>query len=141
MSLMRVSPRGWLGAMLLAATLGCGGSGETLIPVSGSVAVDGQPAEGVVLLFHGGNGVSTATSDVSGSFSTVTNGESGMPAGSYKVTASWPEPIKFGSGGMGETPDSPDRLGGAFMVLGQSKISVEVSDSTTKLPPIELSTK
>lgn len=138
---MRLTPKVWLGAMLLAAILGCGGSGEALIPVSGSVAVDGQPAEGVVLLFHGGNGVSTATSDASGSFSTVTNGESGMPAGSYKVTASWPEPVKFGSGGMGETPDSPDRLGGAFMVLGQSKISVEVSDSTTKLPPIELSTK
>ena len=130
---MRVSPRGWLGAMLLAATLGCGGSGETLIPVSGSVAVDGQPAEGVVLLFHGGNGVSTATSDVSGSFSTVTNGESGMPAGSYKVTASWPEPIKFGSGGMGETPDSPDRLGGAFMVLGQSKISATARPNFRRL--------
>ena len=138
---MRLTPTVWLGAVLLSATFGCGGSGETLIPVTGSVAVDGQPAEGVVLLFHGGNGVSTATSDTSGSFSTVTNGESGMPAGSYKVTASWPEPVTFGSGGMGETPDTPDRLGGTFMVLGQSKISVEVDSSTTELPPIELSTK
>jgi len=134
-------PRLWLGVVMLAATLGCGEQGVPLLPVKGSVTVDGKAAEGVVLLFHGANTVSTATSDAAGSFSTVTNGEAGMPAGSYKVTASWPEPIKPGSGGMGATPDTPDRLGGKFLVRDQSTISVEVNADRTDLPAIDLSTR
>lgn len=130
-----------VGLLLLAVSLGCGDGGPSLIPVKGTVTVDGQPAEGVSILFHGGNVVSTATSDASGSFSVVTDGDPGMIAGSYKVTASWQEPVKFGSGGMGETPDTPDRLGGKYMNLAQSQISVEVSDSTAELPAIDLSTE
>lgn len=126
--------------LLLMVSAGCGESGPSLIPVKGSVTVDGQPAEGVVLLFHGGNSVSSASSDASGAFSVVTNAEPGMPAGSYKVTASWPEKVEATSS-MGETPDAPDRLGSKYLIRDQSKISVEVTDSTTELPVIELVTK
>lgn len=130
----------WSLALLLVVSAGCGESGPSLLPVKGSVTVDGQPAEGVVLLFHGGNIVSSASSDASGVFSVVTNAEPGMPAGSYKVTASWPEAVEATSS-MGETPDAPDRLGSKYLIRDQSKISVEVTDSTTELPVIELVTK
>lgn len=141
MSLFRWTPRFWLCAVVLMTTLGCGESGPTLVPVKGTVTIDGQPQGGVVLLFHGANVVSSASSDASGGFSIVTNGEPGIPAGSYKVTASWPEPIESKGGGMGATPDTPDRLKNKFMIPGQSQISVEVTDSSTEIPAIDLSTK
>ncbi len=141
MSFLRWTSGLCLATVLLAFIAGCGEKGPTLLSVKGNVTVDGEPAEGVSLLFHGANTVSTATSDSSGSFTVVTDTKPGMPAGSYKVTASWPEPMKFGSGGMGETPDTPDRLAGKFVSRDQSKISVDVTDSTTELPVIELSTR
>jgi hypothetical protein len=141
MSLFRKTAVLCLGGILIAVALGCGEKGLSLLPVKGTVSVDGEPAGNVSLIFHGANVVSTATSDAAGGFSVVTDEKQGMPAGSYKVTASWQEPVKFGSGGMGETPDNPDRLGGKYTNLAQSQISVEVSASTSDLPLIELSTK
>lgn len=141
MSMLRLTPRLWLWAALLMTTLGCGDGGPKLVPVKGTVTIDGQPQAGVVLLFHGANSVSTASSDASGGFSIVTNAEPGIPAGTYKVTASWPEAIESSGGGMGATPDTPDRLKGKFMIVGQSQISVDVTDTTTEIPAIELATK
>lgn len=137
---IRVMSSVWPLALLAMVTLGCGEKGPALNPVTGKVTVDGQPADGVVLLFHGANVVSTATSDASGAFSVITSAEPGMPAGSFKVTASWPEVVEASAGaGMGETPDAPDRLKSKYLVRDQSKISVEVTDATTELPLIELS--
>ena len=141
MSVFRRGARLWLCAAVLMTALGCGESGPTLLPVKGTVTIDGQPQGGVVLLFHGANAVSSASSDASGGFSIVTNGEPGIAAGTYKVTASWPEPVESTGGGMGATPDTPDRLKNKFLIPGQSQISVEVSDSTTEIPAIDLSTK
>lgn len=140
MSQFRWTSGFWSLALLLVVSAGCGESGPSLMPVKGTVTVDGQPAEGVVLLFHGGNSVSSASSDASGAFSIVTNAEPGIPAGSYKVTASWPEKVEATST-MGDTPDAPDRLGSKYLIRDQSKISIEVTDGTTELPVIELVTK
>jgi hypothetical protein len=127
-------------AFVLVASLGCGESGPSLTPVTGKVTVDGQPAEGVTLLFHGANSVSSANSDASGGYSVITDSNPGMPTGSFKVTASWPEKVEA-SVGMGETPDAPDRLKSKYLIRDQSKITVEVTDSTTELPLVELSTQ
>jgi hypothetical protein len=143
MSGTRWTPSAWSWAFLLVACLGCGEAGEKLYPVKGSVTVDGQPAEGVVLLFFHADEpskVSTATSDASGAFTVVSDMKPGMPGGSYTVTASWPEPAKAGAS-MGATPDTPDRLGGRYAVKGQSTIKIDVADGTTSLPAIELSTR
>lgn len=140
---IRRMPSAWSWAVLLLTCLGCGAAGEKLYPVKGTVTVDGQPAEGVVLLFfhsQDASKVSTATSDASGTFSVVSDMKPGMREGGYTVTASWPAPADPGAS-MGVTPDTPDRLGGKYAVRGQSTIKVEVASGTSSLPPIELSTQ
>lgn len=59
----------WLPALLWMGTLvGCGGSG--LLPVAGTVTLDGAPVAEAAVSFTGPNGqVRSATTDVSGNFS------------------------------------------------------------------------
>ncbi|MBM3955159.1 MAG: carboxypeptidase regulatory-like domain-containing protein [Planctomycetes bacterium] len=136
-------------ALVAAAGLalaGCGGpASEKLYPVTGRVTVDGKAPEGVVLLFHreGAPGdVGTGTTDSSGSYKVVFKTNPGLPAGKFKVTASWPDPAKSKLPvSMGATPDIPDLLRSRYAMRDRSEMSVEVSASTTELPTIELSTK
>jgi predicted small lipoprotein YifL len=39
-------------ASIAIALTGCGSGGPTLLPVTGSVTVDGKPANGATLIFH-----------------------------------------------------------------------------------------
>ena len=136
-------------ALVAAAGLalaGCGGpASEKLYPVTGRVTVDGKAPDGVVLLFHregAASDVGTGTTDSSGSYKVVFKTNPGLPAGKFKVTASWPDPAKRNAPvSMGATPDIPDLLRSRYAMRDRSEMSVEVSASTTELPTIELSTK
>ena len=115
-----------------------------MVQVSGTVTVDGQPTEGVKLIFHpaGDNKnalPATAASGPGGSFSVTTNLESGIPKGSYKVTASWPDPNhKAVAVGFSDPEPAPDIFRGRYS--GSSSVmTTEITGSIQDLA-IELST-
>jgi hypothetical protein len=80
------------GCAILAA--GCSGSKlPPLVPVTGTVTVNGQPVAGAqVLLWPQWAGAPPmqcyATTDSSGNFKILTDGREGAPVGNYKVTVS-----------------------------------------------------
>ncbi len=132
---------------LLIPTFGCSG-GESdrvpVYPVTGEVLVNGQPAEGVSVIFYpegpapqgkkmpvpagmtDGNGEFKLTSYVQGD---------GAPAGKYKVAAVWDEkpPAKF-SGVF----EPKDRLHGRYASPQTSKLSATVEEGSTEIPPFQL---
>ncbi len=79
-------------ALVGMTLVGCGGSGLPTVPVTGQVLVDGQPMEGVSVVFNpvdaGGRAASGVT-DAEGKFTLTTevNGDGALP-GSYKVAVS-----------------------------------------------------
>jgi hypothetical protein len=133
--------------VVLLVVSGCGGGDRVkLYPVTGSVSVDGQPPEGLVLIFHpegAGGQAGSASTDASGSFRAVFDGNPGLPAGRYAVTANWPDPAKRNEGGMsmGQTADPPDLLKRRYALPTRSQIKVEVTDKAVEMPAIELTTK
>jgi hypothetical protein len=72
---------------------GCGGSGDGLTPVTGTITVDGAAGDGAAVAFvpqgsTPGNG-GTALADKSGKYEIMTpQGKKGLPPGQYKVTVS-----------------------------------------------------
>ena len=78
-------------SMGLALLVGCGGSGLGTIPVSGKITVDGQPMEGVMVVFNPGDGGRAAAgrTDAQGIYKLTTEiaGDGALP-GSYKVAVS-----------------------------------------------------
>lgn len=132
-------------AILTAALVGCGKAGPSLVPVKGTITVDGKPAEGAVLIFHpiGGKGsIASAAADANGAFLITSNGTAGVAAGSYKVTATWPDPAKKPKVTLGSSPeDAPDLLEGRYVSVDKSPTTIEITAATKQLPPIELSTK
>ncbi len=84
-------------AILVATLAGCG-DGPSLVPVAGSVTLDGKPVEGATLSFvpTSGNVISTPGSDVTGptgNFTMTYNGRSGLAPGRYKVLISKSEEV------------------------------------------------
>ena len=74
--------------------VGCGESGPTLVPVSGTVTLNGKPLEGAVISFQPVD-VSTPgamlAEDVTGpdgNYKALTKGRSGVMPGKYKVVVS-----------------------------------------------------
>lgn len=137
-----------LSAVVLASALatwcGCGGSRD-LVSVTGTITVDGQPADGAVLLFHpksGEGSVATAVADASGRFSPVTDMQPGIAPGSYQVTATWPDPAKRDQQvSMGVTPDIPDLLKSRYASRDRSTLSADIATDSKELAPFELTTK
>ena len=134
--------------VLALAVSGCGGAkGNNLPKVSGSVNVDGKPADGAVLLFYPEGGraaTATGTADASGKFTIVTNMEPGIALGRYKVTASWPDPSERATAEdlqRGVSKDAPDLLGGRYVSVDKSPTTVEITAATKELPPIALTTQ
>ena len=77
-----------IAAALLAATVaGCGWSGSPLVPLSGTVSLDGQPlARGMIQFEPEATTGSTAVASVAnGRFSATTGGRPGIAPGRYKV--------------------------------------------------------
>ena len=134
-------------AVSVTSFSGCN-PGPTLVQVQGKILVDGQPANGAVLLFHPDGGtvktVSSAQALEDGSFTLVTDTKPGIPAGSYIVTLTWPDPNHKVSDrekmmGMGEP--GKDLLDGKYVTKDRSKIKMEIAAGATTLPPIEVKSK
>ncbi len=132
----------WLYRLLLPAWLflaGCGEQEPEPFPVTGTLLIGGQPAEGAMVRFHPVNAGPDSVRpfgmvDAEGRFqltSQVAN-DGAMP-GDYKVTVEW-RPPKF----RPSAPDGPDRLQGRYANPETSQISVTIQDQPTTLDPIQL---
>jgi hypothetical protein len=97
----RPRPAAWAALALASAAASCGLSGcggdETsrikLVPVSGTVTLNGKPLEGAEVTFtpDAGNAKATPGSDVTGpegNFKVIYRGRSGLAPGKYKVLVS-----------------------------------------------------
>jgi hypothetical protein len=73
--------------------VGCGKGGPSLVPVTGSVTVDGKPANGATVIFHPTDKemklIPAATTDEGGKFKLATSAREGAPVGSYDITVVW----------------------------------------------------
>jgi hypothetical protein len=81
----------WAG--LVINHVGCGGGASIggLVPVTGTVTLDGQPLTGAQVVFvPAGEGARacSGTSDSTGKYALITNTDKGAMPGSYKVTVS-----------------------------------------------------
>lgn len=133
-------------ALLLATSLmpGCN-FGPTLVPVTGSVTVKGKPAEGAVILLHPENKelpTASGVADAQGAFKLVSGLDSpGVQTGKYKVTITWPDPaVKPTQAQLmqGLFEPGPDLLKGKYATKDKTPLSVEITLTSTALPPYEL---
>src|SRR5262245_27155263 len=88
---MKVRPA-LLAALTSAALAGCG-SGPKLVPVTGTVTLDGKPLEGANIVFvpDPGNAAITQGTDLtgaSGNYKVMYNNRTGISPGKYKVAVS-----------------------------------------------------
>lgn len=77
--------------IVLALLVGCGGSGLGTVPVSGKITVDGQPMEGVMVVYNPGDGGRAASgrTDAQGMYKLTTEiKDDGALPGSYKIAVS-----------------------------------------------------
>jgi len=77
-------------ACLAAAMFGCGESGPKLVPVSGTVTINGKPLEGAEVVFSpdDSNNDGQPATDLTGpdgNYKAMTRGRSGVVPGKYKV--------------------------------------------------------
>jgi hypothetical protein len=114
-------------------------------PVSGTVKVGGQPVEGAEVVFYGatpglrGKGTipPEGETDANGVFRlTSYEPNDGAPAGQFKVTVRWPEPIPADADQ--EMYQPKDRLKGKYSDPETSGLTVEVPEGGGELPPFEL---
>ena len=108
-------------ALLMLAVPGCGQGGRSadqpaLVPVSGTVTLDGEPAPGVGVMFFPVGATRGATcyanTDQAGRYELLAGGaeQKGAPVGEYKVTCSkyvMPDGTPFTSDGS----ESPEMAG------------------------------
>jgi len=75
-----------MGVSLLLVT-GCGESGPTLYPVTGTVTFESKPVDGAEVVFISDSGaLATGTTGADGKYSLVSGTRPGAAPGSYKVT-------------------------------------------------------
>ena len=134
-----------LGLITLA---GCGDKTTPRYPVNGSVRVDGQAANGVMVIFCPVDAAPDVMkerpfgfTEPDGSFKLTTlKPADGAFAGHYKIIFQWPEkaakPLSDGGRSMG----GADRLQGRYMNLAKSQITADIKAGTNDLPPFELKT-
>lgn len=129
-------------ALLSLAFAGCGPAGESrpeVIPVEGSLTINGKPAEGAMLVFHPSHGEEfdargsrpRANVEKDGHFQVTTyDAGDGLPAGEYDVAVLW-----F------DDPNSAaphDKLGGRYAVPGKPELHISVTPETSQLEPLEI---
>jgi hypothetical protein len=134
-------------AFLLIAT-GCSKVEDgrmEVFPVSGKVTVNGQPAAGAHVVFYGatpdltgpGTPAPDGTTDENGEYRLRSyDPEDGAPAGEFKVTVEWPEPIPPNVDQEMYRPK--DRLKGRYSNPDKSGLKRTVPEGGGELPPIEL---
>lgn len=115
-----------------------------VVPITGSVLVNGQPATDVFVNFHSMDGetskatiVPRAQSDHEGNFtvSTYATGD-GAPVGTYRLSFSWVGPL--GDMKEEEYERLPEKLNRKFLNAKTSGIEVTVTESTSVLDPFLL---
>jgi hypothetical protein len=133
-----------LAAVLGAALVcGCGPARKPVYPVRGKVLIDGQPAQGAIVMLHPVDEPdhdpdtpplrprAITAGDGSFELSTYTL-DGGAPAGEYRVTILWlPE--------LATNPNAPDKLGGRYADANTSGLQALIkADGPNELPPFEL---
>ena len=95
LSFREYGPR-WAALLLVAAIMGCGDSGPTIVPVTGTLAHKGHPVSNVYIFFMpaDGNGrPSQGPTDADGRFKlNYTNEKDGVMVGKHKVWIGRPRP-------------------------------------------------
>jgi hypothetical protein len=137
-------------AVGLLTAMGCGDGRIATYPVTGTVMVDGNPADGAMVIF-----VPTSTSpeaerkrpygiaDAQGKYGLMTFEQGdGAPAGQYKVLVQWPAPSKSSDdrGGRRGTLGA-DRLRGKYFNLESTMLTATVAEEATEVPPFELKSR
>jgi hypothetical protein len=132
------------------ACFGCGDGRIATYPVTGAVTVDGQPAEGVLIVFCPTEGPEEFQSErpfgntgSGGKFELTTfNPQDGAPAGQYKVMAQWRTKPQQASPEQDpdRQPAAMDRLGYKYINPETSGLTATVDEGPTELPPFELKT-
>lgn len=128
--------------LLLALLGGCGAPHEerpALHPATGTLTINGKPAEGAMLVLHPAAGEEfdargtrpRATVNADGSFEVTTyQAGDGAPAGDYRVAVLWLA-----------NPDSNspwDRLGNRYANPDRTDIRLSIAEGTNELEPIEI---
>lgn len=114
-------------------------------PVSGKVLVNGQPAEGAKVVLYGatdalsgpGAPIPDGTTDAEGVFHLRSfDPADGAPAGQFKVSIEWPEPIPPNADQEFYRPK--DRLQGRYQDPEKSGLVVTIEEGGGELAPFEL---
>jgi hypothetical protein len=87
----------WITLLAVVTLAGCGKSGDTTVPVTGRVLVNGKPAKGAAVVFHPVEPNSNVAStrplgqvDDNGEFHlTTAKAGDGATPGEYRVTVTW----------------------------------------------------
>ena len=147
-----MSPPGWFTVipLLLAfvSQVGCSPENDgrmPVYPVTGKVTVGGQPAAGAEVVFYGatpdlkgpGTVPPEGTTDANGVYQLSTfETDDGSPAGQFKVTIFWPEPIPPDVDQ--EMYQPKDRLKERFLNPETSGLTAKVPKGGGVLPTFEL---
>ena len=128
-------------AVPLAALTGCGERAIPVVPVSGKVLFQGQPAPGAQVVLHpvikDAERVFSATGKVQddGTFKIGVNvAGDGAPPGEYVATVQWFKVVQT-DGGAGP---GPNVIPATYSDPAQSPLKVVVKDSPTELEPFQL---
>lgn len=115
----------------------------TLNPVHGKVTLGGQPLAGALVSFHPDDpkaNPATGFTKEDGAFSVMTGDIEGANPGTYKITIMCQVPLKKKSQGMefGGTPETEDRLKGAYANRDSSQFKVTIKEGPNQLEPFDL---
>jgi hypothetical protein len=145
---MGCGPLRSVGLALLVVASGCGKPADVgLIPVTGQLFCQSQPAEGALVILHptsGANpknwphGLPHAIVAQDGTFqvSLPPLGE-GAPAGDYKVLVTWQAPVPNADPTDTE-PETVDRLQGRWSSPEKSTLTAAVQAPNTHLPRFDV---
>jgi hypothetical protein len=138
-----------LGAVALA---GCGSDRLALYDVTGKVLVDGQPAEGAIIIFYPVDASEqlaalrpAGKATASGDFELTTyEPADGAPAGQFKVLVKWPSPTPNADprdARPGAANKGPDRLKGKYYNIDSTPLAATIEEQSNELAPFELTSK
>jgi len=126
---------------------GCGDGKLPLYTVTGTILVDGQPADGAMIILCPLETASPelqrerpfGTTGPDGKFELTTFLQNdGVPVGEYKVLVQWVPPgAPYDERAGGGT----DRLRGRYMNLQNTPLTASITKETQELPPFELKTR
>jgi hypothetical protein len=135
----------------LLAVSGCGDGRIPLYPVTGSIVVDGKPADGAMVIFCPQEGqteqlmrerpVGFAGNDGKYQLTTFVSND-GAPAGQYKVLIQWPlSNTQQGGDPRGGRGGGPDRLRGRYFNLERTTLTATINEAPTEIPAFQLTSK